>query len=69
MTEDQKKELTIFERLFKAAMMMSGLVGVGASSYYMLVKEQEIPFYVFGMFGVMMGLGNVMIKAYKEFKP
>ncbi|WP_299082798.1 hypothetical protein [uncultured Paraglaciecola sp.] len=68
MTETEKTELSNSEKAFKA---LSPWMGAGAflvCLFYLLERNQEIPWYVFGLCGILMGLGKMML-ALKDLKP
>ena len=68
MNDESASELTMSEKLFKAVMPWCGLVGMGVSGFYLLERNQNVPWYVFGLFGIMMGLGKIMLQL-KDMKP
>lgn len=69
MTDSEKPELTSSEKIFKALNHCLGAAAFVACMYYLLERNQEIPWYVFGLCGVLMGLGKVMLALMKDLKP
>ena len=65
---EKKPELSKSQKLFKDVMPWFGLVLLGVCSYYLLVEERDIPWYIIGICGVLMGLGRELV-ALKDLKP
>ena len=69
MTDDNTPELTASEKLFKAASPWLGGSAFVICLYYLLERNQAIPWYVFGLCGILMGLGKAMVMAKDIWKP
>lgn len=68
MTDEKRPELTNSEKMFKAFSPWIGAGSFVACMYYLLERNQQIPWYVFGLCGILMGLGKMML-ALKDLKP
>ena len=68
MTDAEKPELTNSEKLFKALSPWMGALAFVACLYYLLERNQAIPWYVFGLCGILLGLGKMLL-ALKDLRP
>lgn len=66
---DKQQQLTRSERLFKAVSPWLGAVAFFVLMFYLLERNQDIPWYVFGLAGAMMGFGELLVQVNKIRKP
>ena len=68
MTDNETPELSDSEKAFKAFSPWLGALAFAACMYYLLERNQGIPWYVFGICGGLMGLGKLMVAVAKGWK-
>lgn len=68
MTDGDEPELSSSEQAFKALSPWIGVVAFIVSLYYLLERNQDIPWFVFFICGGLMGLGKLIL-ALKDMKP
>lgn len=65
---DDDSNLSDSEKLFKALSPWLGAAAFLVCLFYLLERNQEIPWFVFGICAALMGLGKLMM-ALKDLKP
>lgn len=66
-SNDQQKPAN--EKPEKGVSFWLGVAAFIACLYYLLERNQEIPWYVFGLCGALMGFGELIIQIAKVRKP
>ena len=69
MTDENDQQSPVEDRPKKDVSFWIGVAAFVACMYYLLERNQEIPWYVFGLCGALMGFGELIIQIVKVRKP